>query len=201
MRHEGKAEAIVSFATPIEWEEWLAAHHASAQPVRLRLAKKATSSSRLSYAEAVDVALCWGWIDGRKEKHDDVSWLQRFSRRTKTSPWSKINRDKAERLIREQRMRAPGLAEIERARRDGRWDRAYDSPKTARAPDDFMAALRGNKRALAFYERLDATNRYAILFRLQTAKKEETRQRRIAHFVLQLARGETLYPPRKRRGS
>lgn len=153
----------------------------------------------LSYAEALDIALAWGWIDGQKRAHDERAWLQRFTPRRPRSTWSKINRDKAEALIRAGKMQPPGLREVERARQDGRWAAAYDSARTSQVPDDLARALAGNKAAVAFFEMLDGANRYAILYRVQTAKKPETRAARIARFLAMLASHETLHPPRRKR--
>jgi uncharacterized protein YdeI (YjbR/CyaY-like superfamily) len=141
----------------------------------------------------VEVALCFGWIDGQGRSKDEISWLQKFTPRRKTSSWSKINRERALALIAAGRMRPPGLAEIRRAKQDGRWKAAYDSPKRSKVPDDLRKALAKNTRALAFFAELNARNRYAILYRIQTAKKPETRARRIAEFVKMLARRELLY--------
>jgi uncharacterized protein YdeI (YjbR/CyaY-like superfamily) len=167
--------------------------------VWLKLAKKGSSSTSLTYPSALAVALAWGWIDGQKNKFDDAWWLQRFTPRTPKSPWSKINRAKAEALIASGSMEAPGLAEVERAKRDGRWERAYDGARSSSVPADLAAALARNARARAFFEALDAANRYAILYRVQTAKKPETRAERIARFVAMCAKHETIHP--RRRGS
>ncbi|MFL5352197.1 YdeI/OmpD-associated family protein [Archangium sp.] len=192
-----KKEATVSFASAGDWSRWLATHHASSKGVWLKLAKKGAAGSALNYAEALDVALAWGWIDSQKQAHDDSAWLQRFTPRGPRSPWSKINRDKATALIAAGRMEAPGLAEVQRAQQDGRWDAAYDSARTSTVPEDLEAALAANTRAAAFFSTLDGANRYAILYRVQTAKKPETRARRIAEFVAMLARHETLHPARR----
>jgi len=189
----------VSFATARAWGAWLRAHHASSRGVWLKLAKKGSSSTSLTYPSALAVALAWGWIDGQKNKFDDAWWLQRFTPRTPKSPWSKINRAKAEALIASGSMEAPGLAEVERAKRDGRWERAYDGARSSSVPADLAAALARNARARAFFEALDAANRYAILYRVQTAKKPETRAERIARFVAMCAKHETIHP--RRRGS
>jgi uncharacterized protein YdeI (YjbR/CyaY-like superfamily) len=165
------------------------------------ITKQGQGAPALSYAEALDIALAWGWIDGQKRAHDDRAWLQRFSPRRSRSAWSKINRDKAEALIQAGKMRPPGLREVERARQDGRWDAAYDSPRTSQVPDDLARALAGSKVAAAFFETLDGANRYAILYRVQTAKKSETRAARIAKFVAMLANHETLHPPRRKRAA
>lgn len=148
----------------------------------------------LSYAEAVEAALCCGWIDGQARSHDADSYLQKFTPRGRRSNWSKINREKAEALIAAGRMKPAGQAAIESARADGRWARAYDSPKTATVPADFQAALDAQPTARAFFEQLTSPNRYAMLYRIQTAVKPETRARRIAQFVEMLARGEALRP-------
>ena len=185
--------------TSAQWQAWLADHHASATGALVMITKQGKGAPALSYAEALDIALAWGWIDGQKRAHDDRAWLQRFSPRRPRSAWSKINRDKAEALIRAGKMRPPGLREVERAKQDGRWDAAYDSARTAQVPDDLARALAGSKAAAAFFETLDGANRYAILYRVQTAKKPETRAARIARFVAMLARRETLHPPRAKR--
>jgi uncharacterized protein YdeI (YjbR/CyaY-like superfamily) len=184
----------LSFATPRAFSDWLAEHHASSSGLWLRLAKKAAGAASITYAEAVEVALAWGWIDGQKRGGDEASWLQRFTPRGAKSVWSKINREKALALIEAGAMQPAGLAEVERAKRDGRWDRAYDPPSRATVPDDLEAALAKDARAAAAFRGLNARNRYAVLWRVQTAKKAETRARRIADLVAMLARGETLYP-------
>ena len=157
----------------------------------LRIAKG--KAKALSYAQALDVALAWGWIDSRKQALDADAWLQRFTPRTAKSPWSKINCAKAEALIAACAMQA-GLAEVERAKGDGRWARAYDGARTSEVPADLAAALARNKRALTFFAKLDGANRYAILYRVQTAKKAETRAARIKRFVGMCARGERIHP-------
>lgn len=184
---------ILAFASAAEWEAWLDEHHASAAGVWLRLARKGSGIESVSRSDALDAALCYGWIDGQAASLDDHFWLQRFTPRTASSKWSKVNRQKVEKLIEAGRMRPAGLAEIERAKRDGRWDRAYDSPSTAAVPDDLRRALDENPRAREFFDRLDSRNRYAILHRIQTAKRAETRARRIEKFVAMLDAGETLY--------
>jgi len=186
---------VLSFATTAAWSKWLAAHHAS-RGVWLKIAKKAASSASITYAQAIDVALAWGWIDGQKGKLDESWWLQRFTRRTAKSPWSKINRAKAEALIAAGAMEPQGLAEVERAKRDGRWERAYEGAAASNVPADLAAAFARNARALAFFEALDRANRYAILYRIQAAKKPETRAERIARFVAMCARGEAIHPKR-----
>ena len=157
------------------------------------LAKKAGALRSLSYAEAVEIALCWGWIDGQKQTHDATSWLQRFTRRGRKSLWSAINRDRALALIADGRMQAPGLAEVERAQADGRWQAAYAPASRAEPPEDFKQALAADPQAAAGFAALDAANRYAMLFRLQNAKKPETRARNLAKFIAMLRSGEKLH--------
>ncbi|MCE7938550.1 bacteriocin-protection protein [bacterium] len=176
------------------WDAWLDANAASSAGLWLRLAKKSASLRSLTYDEAVETALCHGWIDSQKRAYDAGSWIQKFTPRGPTSIWSKINRAKAEALIAQGRMRPAGLAAVDRARSNGRWDAAYDSHATAAPPADFLAALDANPAAKACYTRLSSQNRYAVLFRIQTARRDATRQKRIAQLVEMLARGETLYP-------
>jgi uncharacterized protein YdeI (YjbR/CyaY-like superfamily) len=184
--------AIVTFPTRGAWSRWLTAHHASSPGVWIELAKKASGRKSVTYAEAVEVALCFGWIDGQGRGKDELSWLQKFTPRRKGSRWSKINRERALALIASGKMRAPGLAEIQRAKQDGRWKAAYDSPKGSKVPEDLRRALAESARARAFFAELNATNRYSILYRIQTAKKPETRARRIAEFVKMLAQRKKL---------
>jgi uncharacterized protein YdeI (YjbR/CyaY-like superfamily) len=193
-RTTAKALPVLTFATPRAWSEWMEANHASSRGVWLKIAKKGAKAASITYAEALDVALAWGWIDGQKGAFDDVWWLQRFSPRTAKSPWSKINRAKAEALIAAGAMESPGLAELERAKRDGRWERAYDGSRASTLPADLVAAFARNARARRFFETLDSANRYAILYRVQTAKKPETRAERIKRYVAQCARHETIHP-------
>jgi len=182
------------FESQAEWAEWLATHCATSTGVWLRLAKQGADQRSVSYAEALEVALCYGWIDGQKKGDSEHHWLQRFTPRAARSLWSKINREKASKLIQEGRMETAGLEEIERARSDGRWEAAYDSSSAATVPSDLQAALDANKRAKSFFATLDARNRYAVLFRLQTAKKAETRTKRLQQFVEMLSRHEKLHP-------
>ena len=182
------------FATPRALETWLAKNHAKSAGIWLRIAKKGASETSVTYAEALDVALCYGWIDGQKAKGDDETWLQKFTLRSKRSIWSKINRDKALALIEAGRMKPAGLREIERAKEDGRWEAAYDGQRTATVPDDLTAALAKNAKARKHFGTLNSVNRYAILFRIANAKKPETRAKRITKFVEMLARGEKLHP-------
>ncbi|MRG93752.1 YdeI/OmpD-associated family protein [Polyangium spumosum] len=184
---------IITFEHPGAWSTWLASNHASSRGVWLKLAKKGAGVTSVTYAEAVEVALVWGWIDGQKRSFDEAAWLQKFTPRSPKSIWSKINREKALGLIASGVMQPPGLAEVERAKKDGRWDLAYDPPSRATVPDDLSAAFAKRPRAAAFFAALDATNRFAVLFRIQTAKKPETRERRITQLVEMLARHEKIH--------
>jgi uncharacterized protein YdeI (YjbR/CyaY-like superfamily) len=187
-------ELILEFSRAAEWEAWLAQHHARPGAVLLRIPKR--KGSDLTYARALDAALAWGWIDSQKRALDASAWLQRFSRRAARSPWSKINRARAEALIAAGAVKPPGLVEVERARADGRWARAYDGARVAEVPSDLASALARAPRARAFFDALDRANRYAILWRVQAAKKPETRARRIEQFVALCLAGKTLHPTR-----
>ncbi|NML50267.1 hypothetical protein HHL19_11390 [Streptomyces sp. R302] len=184
----------VAFASAEDFEAWLAEHHSSRPGIWLKIRKKAPGVVALDYAQALDVALCYGWIDGQKAKFDEEWWLQRFTPRKRASKWSKINRDKVTVLIEQGRMRPPGQAEIDRAKADGRWDAAYDGSKAATVPDDFAAALAAEPAAAAFFETLDRRNRFAVLYRIQEPKRAETRTRRIEKYVAMLAKGEKPHP-------
>jgi uncharacterized protein YdeI (YjbR/CyaY-like superfamily) len=186
---------ILTFATAAEWEAWLDAEH-EARPagVWLQLAKKGTGVASITQAEAVEIALCFGWIDGQARRVDDTWFRQRFTPRRARSIWSKINRDRATALIDAGRMRPAGLREVERAQEDGRWAAAYDGQRTATVPEDLQRALDAEPAAAEAFAGLDSRNRYAILHRTQTAVKPETRARRIATFVAMLAEGRRLYP-------
>lgn len=184
---------VLPFASKQAFSAWLDEHHASAKGLWLQLAKKASGTASVTYPEALEVALCYGWIDGQKQSQGEAAWLQKFTPRGPRSIWSVINREKAQQLIASGLMKPAGLAAIERAQRDGRWDAAYDSPKSATVPADFQAAIERSPRAKAFFATLDSRNRYALLFRLQTAKRPETRARRIEQFVQLLERNEKLH--------
>jgi uncharacterized protein YdeI (YjbR/CyaY-like superfamily) len=177
---------VISFESEHAWEAWLETQHATAQGVWLKIAKKHTGKASVSYQEALTVALCFGWIDGQKKPFDETYWLQKFTPRRPKSQWSQINRDKATELIQQGRMRDSGLQEIERAKQDGRWDAAYESQGRMTIPADFQQELDKNKAAQAFFEQLDSANRYAILYRLRTAQKPATRQKRILQFIAML---------------
>ena len=181
------------------WRAWLAKHHAEQDGVWLVLAKKGTvKPTSLSYDDALKEALCHGWIDGQVKRRDETTYKQRFTPRRKRSPWSKRNVGIAERLVSEGRMHDAGVAEIERAKSDGRWEAAYAGPATIEVPDDLAKALAANPDAQAMFEQLTKQNRYAVLYRVTTAKRAETRERRIDEFVAMLARGETPYPQKRR---
>ncbi len=189
---------VLPFASREEWGAWLDENHASQHGVWLKFAKKSTGIPTVAYAEAVEVALCYGWIDGQVRRLDERFYLQRFTPRRKRSVWSKVNREKALELIERGEMKPPGLAELERAQADGRWDRAYEPPSKVTVPDELRRALDASPKAAELFDRLDSTNRYAILYAVHGAKRPETRMRRIAKFVGMLERGETPYPMRRR---
>ncbi|MFL6306351.1 MAG: YdeI/OmpD-associated family protein [Candidatus Sulfotelmatobacter sp.] len=175
----------------------MSGNHGNSQGVWLRLAKKGSGTRSVTYAEALEVALCYGWIDGQKLGESEQAWLQRFLPRSARSIWSRINREKAQALIARGRMQAAGHAAIDVAKKNGNWDAAYESPKAAAVPPDFQAALDANPQAREFFDALDRANRYAILFRIQTVKKPETRARKIQEFIQMLKRQERIHPPRR----
>jgi uncharacterized protein YdeI (YjbR/CyaY-like superfamily) len=187
-------QAALFCASRADWRDWLEAHHGDADGVWLKIAKKRTGIASVSHAEALDVALCFGWIDAVRHAHDDEYFLQRFTPRRARSKWSQVNRDRAERLIEAGEMHPAGLAEVRRAKADGRWDAAYEPQSRATVPDDLQAALDANRAAAQTFATLTSQNRYAILFRLRDAKRPETRARRLERFVSMLERGETPYP-------
>ena len=184
----------IPFASASEWQDWLEDNHAVSKGVWIKMAKRNAGIESVRYPEVLETALCFGWIDGRREALDDRYFLQRFTPRRSRSKWSRINREKAERLIAEGRMRPAGLAEVERAKADGRWKAAYEGQKSSAVPDDLRRELDARPKAKAFFEELSSQNRYAILYRLQDAKKPETRARRLATFVAMLEAGERIYP-------
>ena len=185
---------VMSFESTDAWDAWLAAHHADSPGLWLKIAKKGAAGTTISYSEALDVALCHGWIDGQKGRHDDEYWLQRFTPRKPGSKWSKINTERAAALIESGRMRPAGLREVERAQADGRWEQAYESQSRVTVPEDLARALAANERARAFFATLDSANRYAILYRIGTAKKPETRAKRIDTFVAMLSEHKKIHP-------
>lgn len=183
---------IRHFRNAAAWQRWLAAHHTD-KGLWLKIARKGAGIASVSYAEALEVALCHGWIDGLRRACDERCYLQRFTPRRPNSLWSKINLGHAERLIAAGRMHPAGLREVEAARADGRWQAAYDGGATMQVPEDLAAALARNRKARAFFETLDRTNRYAVCWRVQTARKPETRAARVASLVAMLARGEKIH--------
>jgi uncharacterized protein YdeI (YjbR/CyaY-like superfamily) len=187
-------DLILAFPSRDAFAAWLAREHATCPGLWLKIAKQGSGVDSVTYAEAIEVALCFGWIDGQKRGLDDVHWLQRFTPRRARSPWSKINREKAMALIEAGAMHEAGLAEVRRAQADGRWETAYAGQRTAEVPADLQAALDGDPAARAFFATLNAANRYAIIYRVNDARRPETRARRIAKFVAMLAAGEQLHP-------
>jgi uncharacterized protein YdeI (YjbR/CyaY-like superfamily) len=185
--------AIRGFKTRKDFAAWLEKNHKTSLALWVRIAKKNSGVRSITYAEGVEVALCYGWIDAQKRPEDDAAWLQRFMPRRPRSIWSKVNREKVLALIASGEMKPAGLEEIERARKDGRWEAAYDSPSSAAMPADFEKELDRHPKAKAFYGTLNRTNSYAILWRLQTAKKAETRAKRMQSFIEMLEKGETLH--------
>jgi uncharacterized protein YdeI (YjbR/CyaY-like superfamily) len=184
----------LAFPSAAEWEEWLERGHAASDGVWVKIGKKGAGIESVRYPEVLESALCFGWIDGRREALDERYFLQRFTPRRPRSKWSRINRQTAERLIAAGRMRPAGMAEVERAKADGRWEAAYESQRRMTVPADLQRELDVRPRAKAFFAALDSQNRYAILYRLQDAAKPETRARRLARFVAMLEAGETIYP-------
>lgn len=185
---------VISFASRDAWEAWLAEHHTASTGLWLKIAKKGSGIDTISYAEALDVALCYGWIDGRKNRFDDDFWLQRLTARKPRSKWSKVNCGKATELIEKGEMKPAGLREVEQAKTDGRWEAAYEAQSTATVPDDLRRELEKNDRAREFFSTLDSRNRYAILYRIQDAKKPETRVRRLEQYVAMLSKQKKIYP-------
>ena len=185
---------VMTFESTDAWDTWLAAHHTDSPGLWLKIAKKGAAGRTVSYSDALDVALCHGWIDGQKGRHDDEYWLQRFTPRKPGGNWSKINTDRAAALIASGRMRPAGLREVERAQADGRWEQAYESQSRVTVPEDLARALAANERAGAFFATLDSANRYAILYRIGTAKKPETRAKRIDTFVTMLSEHKKIHP-------
>lgn len=185
---------VLGFASAADWAVWLAQNATASAGLWLKIGKRGASELSVTYDEALEVALCHGWIDGQKDTFDEEYWLQRFTPRRPGSKWSRRNRDKATDLIAQGRMQPAGLREVEAARADGRWDAAYASSSTAEVPDDLQLALEANPGARAFFATLDRANRYAILYRVHDAKRPETRARRIATYVAMLAEGKKLHP-------
>jgi uncharacterized protein YdeI (YjbR/CyaY-like superfamily) len=184
---------ILEFADRVAWQDWLEAQHASSPGVWLKLAKKGSVTATVTYAEALEEALRFGWIDGQKAAHDESFWLQRFTPRGPRSKWSQMNRQKATELIKQRRMEPAGLAQVEAAKQDGRWEAAYPSQRTATVPEDFRRALDETPAAGEFFDGLGSVQRYAFLYRIGDAKRPETRARRIREYVAMLAEGRTLH--------
>ena len=184
---------ILSFSTQKEWHNWLDKNYTSEKGIWLRIYKKDSEIKTVNYAEALDEALCYGWIDGQKKKYDEKSWLQKFTPRRNRSIWSKRNIEHIERLESTGRMQASGIKEVERAKADGRWEKAYDSQSNMAPSEDFLKRLSKNKKAEKFYNSLNKTNKFAINWRLQTAKKPETRERRMLDILKMLENGETFH--------
>jgi uncharacterized protein YdeI (YjbR/CyaY-like superfamily) len=184
----------LTFASAAEWEAWLEANHDSSEGAWLKIAKKGSGVASVTNAEALDIGLCFGWINGRREALNDDYYLQRYTRRRPGGKWSRINVEKVVELTAAGRMRPAGLAEVERAKADGRWDAAYESPRRMGVPDDLEREFAARPAAREFFESLDSRNRYAILYRLADAKRPETRARRLAKFVAMLETGERIYP-------
>jgi uncharacterized protein YdeI (YjbR/CyaY-like superfamily) len=185
---------VLEFSDQEAWEAWLDVHHAAAPGVWLKIAKKGTDAETVSYAEALEVAICYGWIDGQKDRLDEVHWLQRFTPRKPGSKWSKINTDKAGELIKAGRMRPAGLREVELAQADGRWEAAYTGQRAMAVPEDLQRELARNAAARDFFATLSGANRYAILYRIAVVKRPETRARKIAQYVAMLAEHRTIHP-------
>jgi uncharacterized protein YdeI (YjbR/CyaY-like superfamily) len=185
---------IIPFASSDAWEVWLEEHHTASDGLWLKIAKKGSGLETVTYDQAVEIALCYGWIDGQVRKFDEYYYLQRFTPRRPRSKWSKINRQKVTELIERGEMKPAGLREVERAKADGRWDAAYDAPSTATLPEDLLRELEKNEKAREFFSELDGRNRYAILYQIQDAKRPETRARRITKYVAMLAEQKKPYP-------
>jgi len=185
---------IMRFESPEQWEMWLTENHALSSGVRLQIAKKGANQSTVSYAEALSIALCYGWIDGQKGALDEQCWLQKFTPRRPKSIWSKINTQKVTDLITQGKMQPAGLKEVEAAKQDGRWDKAYQGQRDLEMPEDFQLELDRNSEAKAFFATLNSVNRYAIYFRIQNVKKAETRRANIAKFIAMLSEHKKIYP-------
>ena len=184
---------FLAFQSSKDWKRWLHRNHSDSPGIWVKIFKKGSNVPSITIAEALDEALCYGWIDGQRRRFDEQSYLQRYTPRRSRSVWSKINRENVARLVRDKRMQPAGLKEVARAKADGRWAAAYDSPSRMTLPEDFKKALARNKKAQAFFKTLNRQNTYAICFRLHGAKKPETRERRIAQFVEMLAEGRKIH--------
>lgn len=185
---------VILFPSAAELESWLEREHGASEGVWVKIAKKGSGAVSVSYAEVVELGLCFGWIDGQARSHDERHYLQRFTPRRSRSKWSRLNRDRVENLIAAGRVRPSGLAAVEAAKADGRWDAAYEPPSTAEVPPDLERELKRDRAARAEFEKLDGNNRYAIIYRLNDAKRPETRERRLRKYVEMLRRGEKIHP-------
>jgi uncharacterized protein YdeI (YjbR/CyaY-like superfamily) len=192
--HKANDLPIMSFETQQDWERWLTEHHAGPEGIWLKIAKKETGIPSVNYSEALDSALCFGWIDGQKASFDDQYWLQKFTPRRPKSIWSKVNCDKATALIAEGRMQPAGIRQVELAKADGRWESAYESQSKITVPADFQSELDKNQKAKDFFSTLNSINRYAILFRIHSAKRPATRSARINRFIEMLSNSQKIYP-------
>jgi uncharacterized protein YdeI (YjbR/CyaY-like superfamily) len=190
---DGTERLILEFEDRAAWQRWLEEQHASADGVWLKLARKGSGRRTVTHAEALEEALRYGWIDAQKESHDEAFWLQRFMKRVPRSKWSQINRQKATELIDQGRMTPAGLAQVEAAQQDGRWEDAYASPRNATVPEDFQRALEKNPAAKEFFATLGSSHRYSFLYRIADAKRPQTRERRIREYVAMLAEGRTIH--------
>ncbi|MDA4112517.1 MAG: YdeI/OmpD-associated family protein [Thaumarchaeota archaeon] len=186
-------EIVAEFRSAEEWEEWLAKNHSSSKGTWIRFFRKGSEVASVTTGEALDAALCFGWITGQARPYDETSWLNRFVPRRPGSIWSKINVGHAERLIREGKMRPAGLKQIEEAKRDGRWARAYSPPSKAEVPADFIRQLKKNEKALAFFKTLNKANVYAVVFRLENAKSEAARKTKISQIIKMFEREEAFH--------
>ena len=189
---------IVAFESPSQFEDWLTLHHTQTTGIWIHIAKKGSGTKSISYAEALESALCFGWIDGQKSKHNENAWLQYFSPRRKKSIWSQVNKKNVERLIQEGRMRQQGLDVIEEAKNSGQWDVAYQPTRSRDIPPELEIALQNNKKAKDFFDTLNSQNRFAFVFRIITAKKEETKLKKVAEYIRMLENGEVFYPKKVR---
>lgn len=184
---------IISFQLPAQWEQWLAENQTQAKGIWMRIFKKNSGTHSVTYQAALETALCFGWIDGQKAKYDEASWLQKFTPRRPKSIWSKINTQHVERLMKAEKMKLSGLKEVEAAKLDGRWQQAYDSHRNMNIPEDFLERVKDNPEAADFFGTLNKTNLYAIAFRLQTAKRTETREKRMREILEMLSRNEKFH--------
>jgi uncharacterized protein YdeI (YjbR/CyaY-like superfamily) len=193
MAEKTNEHPVKAFSSPKLFEAWLVKHHAKAEGIWVRIFKKNSAKKTITYDEALDLALCYGWIDGQKKSYDGESWIQKFTPRRARSIWSKRNKERAGTLIKEGRMKASGLKEIDAAKKDGRWDAAYEGSRSMQVPEDFLREVKKDKKAYAFFKGLNKANTYAIAWRLHTAKKPETRARRMETILAMLAREEAIH--------